>query len=281
MKTIRTLTTDEFYIGYLPVAPGRTASLVKWFVAALAAAMFIICITLVLNQRRFSDGVFEYGKVTEVYGVLSLEPVPNLILNKDHPQRLLLLVGFGKMGADETIRSLQVRLGRPIVGAYVNLKGTKIYNEGKGLLQITVEDNLNMRIKPAPYSIPEATALGKISITGEIVDPKCYFGVMKPGEGKPHRSCAIRCISGGIPPVIKVYAKKTEYYVLAGNSINQAILPFVGEPVTLEGNILEYGDWNVLELDEKNIRTLVALRTAKEFLALDNLTMTQCIGENK
>ena len=43
-----------------------------------------------------------------------------------------------------------------------------------------------------------------MDVKGEIVDPKCFFGVMKPGEGKPHKDCAIRCILGGIPPVLKV-----------------------------------------------------------------------------
>ena len=28
----------------------------------------------------------------------------------------------------------------------------------------------------------------------------CFLGVMKPGRSKPHRACAVRCISGGIPP---------------------------------------------------------------------------------
>lgn len=45
---------------------------------------------------------------------------------------------------------------------------------------------------------------------------------MKPGEGKAHRACAIRCIAGGIPPVsttIEAIAreKKVNEYVLAFN----------------------------------------------------------------
>lgn len=40
-----------------------------------------------------------------------------------------------------------------------------------------------------------------MTLEDEIIDPKCYFGVI-PGKGKIHRSCAIRCISDGIPPVL-------------------------------------------------------------------------------
>jgi hypothetical protein len=29
-----------------------------------------------------------------------------------------------------------------------------------------------------------------MTLTGEIVDSKCYLGVMNPGQGKVHRDCA-------------------------------------------------------------------------------------------
>ena len=47
---------------------------------------------------------------------------------------------------------------------------------------------------------------GKVSVgvqttlSGELVDTKCYFGVMRPGAGKVHRGCAARCLHGGVPP---------------------------------------------------------------------------------
>ena len=51
----------------------------------------------------------------------------------------------------------------------------------------------------APYE-----SLGKQTFVGEIVDSKCFLGVMNPGRLTPHRACAIRCISGGVPPVLLV-----------------------------------------------------------------------------
>lgn len=36
--------------------------------------------------------------------------------------------------------------------------------------------------------------------SGELVDTKCYFGVMRPATGKVHRACAVRCLDGGVPP---------------------------------------------------------------------------------
>jgi hypothetical protein len=52
---------------------------------------------------------------------------------------------------------------------------------------------------------PSAEALlGTAALTGELVDTKCYFGVMRPATGKVHRGCAVRCLSGGVPPGLLV-----------------------------------------------------------------------------
>jgi hypothetical protein len=44
--------------------------------------------------------------------------------------------------------------------------------------------------------------LGERTLSGEIVDTKCFLGVMNPGEGKVHRECAALCLKGGIPPAL-------------------------------------------------------------------------------
>ena len=64
-----------------------------------------------------------------------------------------------------------------------------------------------------PVSQFDETELGEVTIIGEIVDSKCYLGVMNPGRTKVHRDCATRCISGGIPPML-VTADAT--YLLVG-----------------------------------------------------------------
>jgi hypothetical protein len=53
-------------------------------------------------------------------------------------------------------------------------------------------------------SAPIVETLGLQELTGELVDTKCYFGVMRPAVGKVHRGCAVRCLSGGIPPGLLV-----------------------------------------------------------------------------
>jgi hypothetical protein len=101
--------------------------------------------------------------------------------------------------------------------------------------------------------------LGTRRLTGEILDPKCYFGVMKPGYGKPHRDCAIRCIAGGISPVFRTRSEsgETNYYLILdeeGNKMNDALKDFVAEPVSLTARVVQYDDWIILYTDKNSIR---------------------------
>jgi hypothetical protein len=84
---------------------------------------------------------------------------------------------------------------------------------------------------------------------------------MNPGELKPHRACAARCISGGIPPVLCVRddAGRASYFFLvsaAGAPVNQDVLDFVAEPVEVTGEVVRSGDDLVLRADPASYRRL-------------------------
>ena len=116
--------------------------------------------------------------------------------------------------------------------------------------------------KANPNRLPKTELLvSGMELKGEIIDPKCYFGVMKPGKGKIHRSCATLCISGGIPPVLATTDKNniTEYYLLTdtnGNPINDQILPYIGKPSILTGSIVKMQDWYQLRIKTEDIQDL-------------------------
>ena len=81
------------------------------------------------------------------------------------------------------------------------------------------------------------TSLGAVQFTGEIVDSKCYFGVMNPGNGKVHRDCAARCISGGIPPAFLVRDAAGRTQTLLLGIWRREWLDHVAEPVTIRGRL--------------------------------------------
>jgi len=122
-------------------------------------------------------------------------------------------------------------------------------------MELSEEEASLKKIIKTPTISPRTNAEKKdIALSGEIIDPKCYFGVMKPGEGKIHKSCAIRCISGGIPPMLKVKENQNlnRYYILldeSGKLINKQVLPFVAEQISISGKTNKFSNWDVLYIN--------------------------------
>lgn len=251
------MSNDEFYIGYQAKNSKGITRFVKTTIAILVLLFVFVALLWGLNQEKASGGKFELGNVIEIEGTFMEKPYPMLrIKGSQNIGKDVLLLGFGKFGAEKTLDQLnQSKLD----GKQLKIKGTLIYYDGKTLFQIEPDAQANIQVlQNIGYSRKEQS-LGSISMEGEVIDPKCYFGVMKPGHGKIHRSCGIRCIAGGIPPVFLVSNKDgTQDYLLIvdqnGNKINQQILDFVGKPVTAKGQVSKLGEWLVLKINpEKDI----------------------------
>jgi len=112
-------------------------------------------------------------------------------------------------------------------------------------------------IDNAPALQPATHDLGTVTVTGEIVDSKCYLGVMNPGQGKVHRDCAARCLSGGIPPIF-ISTDGYQQFLLVGLDglalKRDALREFIGEPVTIRGQVLARGDSRFLAVDPRSFR---------------------------
>lgn len=260
------MNNSEFYIGWMPNAPGKFAKHVKKVVVVLVGLVVTISIVLALSQKKFDTGNFEFGTLTEVKGIFSKTPVPSIkIINgKDiwgnYNYITAILVGYGKHGADGIINDLEAQNKTTFDKKEITVKGTLLYNDGKVILQISGSDKPLVHIGETITSadmLPQIKNLGIQKVKGEIVDPKCYFGVMKPGLGKPHRDCAIRCILGGIPPLLRVENENgaVNYYIIVGahgEKMNKAVQDFVAEPVTLNGKLVKYDDWIVMYVNDNN-----------------------------
>ena len=245
---------DDFYIGYLPKAPFKY---VKTGILAISIIAVVLLVAGVANgyfQKTFNPGYFEFGELTEVKGVLYKSPVPRLVISEQGAlASSIILVGSGKMGALGTIEAMENELGDLIDGREVVLQGTLIYGEGKVLMELTAHEHSlisasdNWRESRAP------TFVDSVNLRGEIVDPKCYFGVMKPGSGETHRACAIRCVSGGIPPVLRVSQidGPPQFYLLRGENgerIGKRLLSYIAGEVSVRGKHSSIDDWDVLDI---------------------------------
>jgi hypothetical protein len=260
------MNNNDFYIGWMAKAPDKFSKYVKKVVLILFVMAITISIVLALSQKKFDTGNFEFGTLTNVKGIYSNTPVPNLkiISGKDiwgnNSYITAILVGYGKSGVDGIIKSMEEETKTSLNKKEITVRGTLLYNDGKLVVQITAKDKPLLHVGSTTASadlLPNVKELGIQSVNGEIIDPKCYFGVMKPGLGKPHRDCAIRCILGGIPPLVHVQNEKGEsnYYIIVGpngEKMNEAVQNFVAEPVKLKGKLVQYDDWIVMYVNADN-----------------------------
>lgn len=261
------MSKKEFYIGWQDDMPEATRHFLRNFLMMVGMMILVIVVLVVILQKPFNDHVFEFGSLTSVTGVYIAEPFPMLQITKDRPQGFpasLLLVGIGKNGAQSIMADIEEREGSLNLKE-ITLNGTLIYGDGKALLELTnkagsfEEATGNFR-QPLEIEL----SFDQMEITGEILDPKCYFGVMKPGNGKIHKSCAIRCISGGMPPVIRERQENSEsfnYHIITGlhgEEINDDLLQFIGETITITGNSYQQLGWNMLTINPSTIKRVLA-----------------------
>ena len=141
-------------------------------------------------------------------------------------------------------------------GRQVRLEATRVESPLGSMLEL-VPGTLEPAGAATEVSSSSARRLlGHVEVTGEIVDSKCFLGVMKPGKGKPHRSCAARCLAGGIPPQLLVVSAEGASRLLlladaqGGPLAAESFLDLVGEPVMASGAVERRAGLLVLRLDD-------------------------------
>lgn len=211
----------DFYIGYAPRAPQRLGRFVRRSSIALVIVAATLAIVIAGAQGRFDASRFEFGVEREFSGVLRKNPVPMLLT----PAPLLLAAG-GKHGF--------VPPPELEDGDRLRVRGSLIEHGGLRMLEVLVD--------PAKTGsrgeLASSQVIRPIELRGEVVDTKCYLGVMNPGRGKVHRDCAVRCISGGVPAGLLVRDRDGHAGILLLTGVRRAdFLPFVAEPVRIAGSL--------------------------------------------
>jgi hypothetical protein len=164
-----------------------------------------------------------------------------------------VLVGAGKTGGDQEVASS--------LGSDVRLDGTLIYRDDVTMIEIVPDSAAARADGEGPAPPPTIESLGSQTLSGEIVDMKCYLGVMKPGRGKPHRACATNCIRGGIPPVLVVQDGRgaSRHFLLVDRSerpVNVRVLEFVAEPIQITGEVVRKDNLYYLKADPSTYQRL-------------------------
>src|SRR6516225_8826513 len=218
---------SEFYVGYLPMPAGLERT-IRRVVIAVGVLAVVAAAILIVGQQPFAASTFEFQQYREFRGTLLTEPYPALTIPGREPP--WLLVGPGKHGVGDL---------RHWSGREVALNGERIYRTSGSTEDHMIElapGSLTARGEGNSVQSPEN--LGEVQLTGEIVDSKCYFGVMNPGAGKVHRDCAVRCISGGIPPAFLVRDSSGNIVTLLLAHWKRELLDHIAEPVTVRGDLV-------------------------------------------
>ena len=163
-----------------------------------------------------------------------------------------MLTSAGKSGVDMRAMGLDGSLAT--VSGIVLERGTidmmQLRGGGRGLKAVD-GDPPEMKVEP----------LGRWKIAGEICDGKCLYGAMRPGRGLAHKACANLCLIGDVPPVfVSTQPIEGSDFMLItgpdGTRLPKAAYDYVGQFISLEGDLERRGDVLVLRMDETTMQVI-------------------------
>lgn len=249
---------DSFFIGWdkTPPVDRRFLLLASLGLVAVAAGAGAL---IASEQEPPGSGSWNPDDERDWTGMLVRAPYPMLRTRSiDGTPRTAYLVASNKVGVQSrlgantdgpvTVRASLIARGSNAILAVADgdawLRPTAADQVGEGLADWLIED------------------LGEATYAGEILDSKCWFGAMQPGQGKAHKSCAALCIRGGLPPVFcpeALCGSAASAPLLTdaeGNPHTMDLVPLVADPVLARGRMMQIGDVRQFRVALNDIRRL-------------------------
>jgi hypothetical protein len=240
----------EFFVGYLPM-PDGLKPFCQWLAVGLLVVGLGFAYWVSSSQKSVGKGQWLLAEEKTYQGYLSHNPYPVLHVIGDQPETIMLM-SRGKHSSANLTAELD--------GKEVSVTGFPIERGGWKLLELRDQSDVKVVNSQNVFEVvPQA--LGEVTLSGEIIDSKCFMGVMKPGEGKVHRACAAMCIAGGIPPMLVVnQADGNRYgYILIGpqgQAAAELVLQDIAVPVSVFGQLERRGDLTYLRISENGINRI-------------------------
>ncbi|MDH4384335.1 MAG: hypothetical protein QE280_02710 [Caulobacter sp.] len=187
-------------------------------------------------------------------GQLIVDPYPTLIWrNKAGEDQTALLGCPDKCGVRAEVERF--------ANQSVTVRGSLIERSGLKMIAGTLEPGWISRGQAPAVAPPKALPLGAVELQGELMDAKCWLGAMRPGEGLTHRSCAILCVRMGLPLLFVAGppgGRRRAFVAVdeRGKPFDEAILPFVADPVRLSGQALSWRGWPRLSFPVQALKRL-------------------------
>lgn len=250
---------EAFFVGYLPLRDDLKGFL-RRVVAGFALVAAAVAAIAAAQQRPLGAGEFDYGVESRLEGLLRLEPVPSIWSARpgpgaggadaaaEPPFEIVPLVGLGKRGPSAAALAL--------AGREVRATGSWIRRGPERLFEVAAVEAIAAAGSSAELA---PRGHGPVELRGEIVDTKCFLGVMKPGEGKGHKACAILCLEGGSPAALVARDASGATAVLwlvggDGRPLGRELADLAAEPVAVAGELVRFGARAVLVTERAKIR---------------------------
>lgn len=253
-KLIHDTDQDEYFVGYRDTPKVDRRYLLGLSVLGLGIAGGTGAF-LAAKQGGAGLGRWDMGTPVSLTGYLSEAPYPLLrTTGLDGTLRTVLLACDTKCGAQEKLAESRISRDR------VTVRGSLIQRGRHVMLAVANDDDWIMpdHTLPARLTGFAEEDLGEVTINGEILDSKCWFGAMRPNEGASHKACAMLCIAGGLPPYF--YARdalgRSRAMMLTdpgGEALVQPILRYVADPVRVTGRVHRIEDLLQLRLNPDNL----------------------------
>lgn len=213
----------------------------KGFVLALAAGAALLGLLFASLQNPFALASFDYGVSMTRLGVVELSPLP--VLNQGG--KLTPLVAQGKFGAEKLLAAMEGQKVEMVTSA-IRRDSQEMWEVSRASRLGSAEDGVRAEWK---------LVAAKAWFSGEIVDSKCWLGVMQPGAGRVHRECAFRCLRGGVPSMF--IAKDGMAYWMLDEQYQRLdprlVAEWVALRIRLQGRIVERANLRFLAVDANSM----------------------------
>lgn len=218
----------------------------------LAIGLIAVAVGAALQQGFQAQGKWDFTEQSFT-GVLIADPYPTVVTDSG-VYYLVLPTKHAVNTADVAALHLNS----------VEIVGSVIKDPDQPVAMIAVKnaDAISSTGSAQADPLQLASAAEPVVLRGEIIDSKCAFGAMNPATLKPHRACAIACLTGNIPPVLLVRhdgGTSATHYLLVddqGNSMKETALEFAALPIEVSGMVSSIGDWHILRASPESIALL-------------------------
>lgn len=227
---------DDFFNGFSPRMGKADRRFMLGATLALLTGAGFAGAGFAMRRPGPSEARWDQGAVKRFRGVLIEQPYPTLLrMDARGTLRPMLLVGYGKIALP--------RLGGP--PALVEVEGSVIARGPFAMVAVRdAEVYRNLPRPPASLPGPAPQELGPVTQRGEILDAKCWFGAMNPGEGLTHKACAGLCARGRLPLsfcALDGCGDAGEIVLFldeAGRPHGREVIPYLAEAVLADGRMV-------------------------------------------